>query len=175
MRSIGVLLLVALVMGGCQGKHSRTAVQNEEPADAPGISSTVKMNNPATAAQLVKGFYGIEGNSWRWTAREFSVNLKPPLTSAQSGATVTLALTVPDVTIQKAGTVKLTASVGGKDLKTETYSKPGPYTFAADIPAAELTKDTVRIDFKLDKAIPPGPGDGRELGVIAASVGLESK
>jgi hypothetical protein len=31
------------------------------------------------------------------------------------------------------------------------------------------------VEFQLDKAMPPGSGDLRELGIIARSVGLEAK
>ena len=69
----------------------------------------------------------------------------------------------------------LTASVGATKLKSETYAKPGAYTFTADVPAELLTKDSVTVDFALDKSIPASAADQRELGVIATSVGLESK
>ena len=58
---------------------------------------------------------------------------------------------------------------------TPTGAKPGPYTFTADIPAELLTKDSVTVDFSLDKSIPAGAMDQRELGVIATWVGIESK
>jgi len=39
-----------------------------------------------------------------------------------------------------------------------------------------LNEEALRIDFKLDKSLPPGTGgDQRELGVIVSSVGLEAK
>ena len=46
---------------------------------------------------------------------------------------------------------------------------PGAHTFTADIPAASLAGDTVTIDFSLDNALPPGPSDRRELGVIVTA------
>jgi hypothetical protein len=33
----------------------------------------------------------------------------------------------------------------------------------------------VRVDFQLDKAMPPSGADQRELGLVALRVGLESK
>jgi hypothetical protein len=170
-------LLAALIFtGACRGKHSRLAVENEEPAEAtPRMAAVLKMNDPAAAGQLVKGFYGVEGGAWRWTAGKFSVLLRSPLSAAQHGGTLTFGFTVPDVITQKLGPIALTASVGVTKLKSETYAKPGAYTFTADIPAELLTKDSVTVDFTLDKSIPAGAMDQRELGVIATSVGLESK
>ncbi len=45
---------------------------------SPRASSTVNMADPAQAAQLLSGFYGIEGGKSRWTARNFSVLLRRP-------------------------------------------------------------------------------------------------
>jgi hypothetical protein len=175
-RSAGLLLAGVLIMSGaCRGKHSRTAVENEEPEGGPRIASTLKMNDPAAPQQLVKGFYGLEGGAWRWTAKNFSALLRPPLASAQRGATLTFALTVPDVVIQKLSSVTLTASSGTTKLKSETWSKPGSYTFTADVPPDLLVKEAIAIDFSLDKSISPGSADSRELGIIATSIGLESK
>jgi hypothetical protein len=33
----------------------------------------------------------------------------------------------------------------------------------------------VKVDFALDKTLPPGPVDKRELGVVAQSVGIAGK
>lgn len=164
-----------MVTAACRGKHSRTTVQNEEPDAATHLVSSLKMNDPSASVQLQKGFYGLEGGSWRWTARQFTAVLKTPVASAQRGAVLTLSLTIPDVVIQKLSSVTLSASVGGTKLKSETYSKPGAYTFNADMPADQLGKDTVAVDFALDKSMPAGSADSRDLGIIATGVGLETK
>jgi hypothetical protein len=38
-----------------------------------------------------------------------------------------------------------------------------------------MTGDAVRVDFELDKAIPPSEQDARELGIVVSKVGLEVK
>jgi hypothetical protein len=170
------LVAALLLTGGCRGKHQRTTVENEEPGEAaPRFASTLKMNDPGAPAQLVKGFYGVESGAWRWTAGQFSVLLRSPLSAAQRGGALTFAFTIPDVVTQKLGPVTLTASVGATKLKSETYVKPGAYTFTADVPAELLAKDTVTIDFSLNKSLAPGSVDQRELGLIATAAGLESK
>jgi hypothetical protein len=167
------LLTTALV--GCRGKHNRPAVQNEEPEGGPRIASSLKMSDAAAPAQLLHGFYGLEGGAWRWTAGTFTVLLRPPIASAQRGATLTLAFSIPEILIQKLKTVTLTATLGATKLKSETYSKPGSYTFSADIPADQLAKEAITVDFALDKSLPSGSVDQRELGVVATSAALESK
>lgn len=174
-----MLLIVCIVAAGCRGKHSRTVVQEESapPAAAvpQGPMTSVKMNDAAGAGQLLSGFYGIEGNAWRWTAGHFALLMKTPPAAAQKGAVLTFALAIPDVIAQKLGAVKLSAAAGGKELKSETYSKAGSYTFTADIPPDALAKETVTIEFAMNKSLAPSPQDGRELGLIASSASLDTK
>lgn len=175
-RRYPVVLALVLAVGivSCQGKHSRVAVQNEEETSSPQLASMVRMADPAAKTQLISGFYAVENNSWRWTAGKFSALLRTPPGAAQGGATVTFAFTIPDIIVQKLGPISLTAMVNGMVLKTEQYEKPGTATFAADLLPAMLTTDSVKVDFVLDKSLPPGT-DKRELGVIATSVGISPK
>ena len=172
--TIAALLLLVLTGVACKGKHDRVTVQNEEPDTGRTIESTVRMNDPKTGAQLLSGFYPVENNSWRWTAGKFSVLLPIPPTAAQRGATVTLAFTVPDVIIQKLQNITIIASINGMTLTSTNYDAAGSYVFNADIPASMLTAESVRVDFALDKSLPPGI-DRRELGIIATSVGIGAK
>jgi hypothetical protein len=76
--------------------------------------------------------------------------------------------------MDKLKSVKLTASINGTALKSDEYDKAGPQTFNADVPGSLLAANSVKIDFTLDKSIPPGI-DKRELGVVATSIGLVPK
>jgi hypothetical protein len=173
--------LILLVFPGvaCKGKHTPAVVQpavvqNEEPDQAPRLVSSVRMNDTTAALQLLNGFYPVESGAWRWTAGKFSVLLRTPPGSAQRGATLNFAFTIPEVVIQKLNSMKLTASINGMDLKSDEYKKPGPETFSADVPGSLLTPDSVKIDFALDKSLPPGL-DKRELGVVAFLAALTPK
>jgi hypothetical protein len=172
-RYLPLLLLLALTGAACKGKHSRVTVQNEEPDTGPRIASTVQMNDPHTAAQLLSGFYAVENNMWRWTAGNFSVQLRTPL-AAQNGATLTLSFTLPDVIVQKLKNIRVTASINGMELKSQQYDTAGPYVFNADVPAALLTGESVKVDFAVDKTMRPD-GDARNLAIIANSVGISPK
>jgi len=172
--TLATTLLAISLNFACSGKHS-TAVQNDEgePVATSPIVSALKMSDPSTKDQLIKGFYGLEGNAWRWTAGDFSVTLKTPPGAAQKGATLTLALTASDTVLKQVHSQTLAASVGATVLKSEKYVDAGSHTFTADIPATALTGDTVTINFSLDNSLPPAV-DKRELGVIVSSVGIES-
>jgi hypothetical protein len=172
-------LLLGLAGSACTGKHDRITVQNEGEDTAPRLASTVPMNDPKTAAQLLSGFYPIENNAWRWTAGKFSVRLRTPPGAGQSGAgqtgaALSFSFTIPDAAIKKFKSMTLAASVNGMALKSATYSAPGANVFSADVPTSMLAADSVTVDFALDKTMRPD-GDARDLGVIAGSVGLVAK
>ena len=101
--------------------------------------------------------------------------IRPPFGASQKGAKLTAKLTVPPVTIEKLKSISLSATAAGSALPPETYTTPGDYVYVREIPASLLTGDSLRVDFQLDKAIPPSGADIRELGIIVLNIGLESK
>ena len=65
-------LALTLVLAPACKRHQKVTVQTiEEPAT--NLASVVATADPHAATQLLNGFYGIEQNSWRWTAGRFSV------------------------------------------------------------------------------------------------------
>ena len=167
------MLALALAPLGCNREPATVKVAQE--AEAPVLASVVKASAVSQEAQLLNGFYPIEANAWRWTARQFSVLLRTPKGAAESGAMLSVKFTIPQVAIDHSHSLTLTASVEGTPLKPGTYSKADQYEYREDVPAAVLAKDAVRIQFALDKAIPPTGGEKRELGIIVSSVGLQTK
>jgi|SRR5215831_18014647 len=171
--ALGLALVAALLWmpAGCRrGKKGAEAASG-----GPRFATTVHMGDPRSAGQLVSGFHDIEDNAWRWTARKFAVDVGTPPGAAQNGALLEFEFTVPQPVIDQLKSVSVSASVDGNVLPPESYSQPGTYSYKRDVPAALLGKESVRAAFELDKAIPPGPADQRELGVVASSVGLKAK
>ena len=162
-----LLLTLAFAPLGCKRKQAGQ--------EAPGMASTIHMGDPRIGNQLVSGFYGIEQNAWRWTGRRFSLVLRPPFGAAQKGATLQLRLTVPPVIVEKLKTIALSATIGGSTLPPETYTQPGDYTYTRDVAPELLAGESVRVDFELDKSMPPSGADLRDLGVVVLSAGLEPK
>jgi hypothetical protein len=165
------LLAAALLLAAPACKHETIRVRETE-EEAPRLASLVRMNDPAVAKQLTSGFYDVESDAWRWTMRQFAVTLAPPARAAQQGAVLEFHFTIPRPSLAKLKSLSLSATTGGTVLAPQTYTKAGEYTYRREIPANLLAGDTVRIDFQLDKAIPPGDTDKRELGVVASSVNL---
>jgi len=168
------LLLMTLVLApmACKSKKVRVGATDEE---TPKMRSILAMGDPKVEPQLVKGFHGVEAGAWRWTEKQFTVALRPPFGAAQKGAKLTVKLTIPPVAIEKLKTIALSATAGSTALPPETYSTAGDFMYVRDIPASELSGDSVRIDFQLDKAMAPSGADIRELGIIVLNIGLESK
>jgi hypothetical protein len=167
-----LVLSLAMAPAGCK-PHRRVAVQTVE--EAPALASVVSTADPQVAKQLVVGFYGVQQNSWRWTAGRFSVLLRPPRTAAASGAVLQLKFAVPDAAFSKMNGVSLSAYVNGTALPPEKYTQAGQFIYSRDVPASLLTGDVARVDFSLDKAIPASAADGRELGVVVSLVGFQPK
>jgi hypothetical protein len=139
------------------------------------LLSVVSVSDPAASAQLVRGFYGLEGNTWRWTAKQFEVALKPPAGATDNGAKLSFQLNVPGAIVEKFGPVTLNAAIDGLALAPETYSKPGNYVYSRDVPAAALKGDAVVVQFSSDKGIAPSADDQRELALVSVSIGLEPR
>jgi hypothetical protein len=172
MRSLYLTLGLAsllLVTGGCKRRHRDSA------QSAQLLASTIYAGDPNAASHFVSGFYDIEEKSWRWTGKDFAVNLSPPLHASQRGAQLILHLAVPDAIIQSLKSVQLSASVQGLKLDPQTFDKPGQYTYVRDVPADKLQSDVARVDFSLDHTMPAAKPDIRQLGVIVSEVGLVAK
>jgi hypothetical protein len=167
------VLAAMLVFTGCRSRHKVKVQATEE--EAPSLASTVHMADPRVAAQLISGFYTVEDQSWRWTAGKFAVLLRPPRGATQKGATLQFKFALPEPVISKLQTVSITATVNGTKLPAQTYNAAGEFSYAQDVPPSLLGGEAVKVEFALDKALPPGAGDQRELGVVAQSVGFEPK
>jgi hypothetical protein len=167
--SLTLILIPLLLLGaGCKRRH-RSSSQTQMPV------STVFAGDPNVAAYFAKGFYQVEENAWRWTAKDFSVDLAPPLHAEQKGAQLVVKLAIADPVIQKSGSVQLSAEIQGYKLDPQTYTKPGQYTYTRDVPPDKLQGPTVQIDFSVDHTLPPAGNDIRELGIIVSQVGLMAK
>jgi hypothetical protein len=173
-RRSATALVVCLLINGCKRRNRKIRVEQTE-EDSATLASVIHMSDTRAAPQLLKGFYGIEEKSWRWTMGQFAVALRPPRNAALNGATLHFKFTLPEAVLAKVKTVSLSASVNGTPLSRETYTQPGDFDYSRDVDAKLLAGDAVNVEFTLDKFLPAGSVETRELGVIATSVGFETK
>src|ERR1700693_763557 len=85
----------------------------EEPAT---LVSMIRIADPSTSGQLVRGFYPLESNTWRWAAGRFSVALGTPPTARKNGAWLLLVFNLPDVSIQTLKKITVRAKTGDVEL-----------------------------------------------------------
>jgi hypothetical protein len=143
----------------------------EEPAV---LASTVRISDPVTYGQLLRGFYELEANTWRWAAPRFNVALGTPPGAPKKGAVLFLEFTLPETSIAALKSITITGKVARTELPPETYTTPGSHEYRREVPAAAFTRDVVDAEFFVDKFLKPA-GDGRELAVITNAIGLEPK
>jgi hypothetical protein len=172
MRRLSLIAVGLLLATGCQRKT--TPVETiEEPSAT--LATMVHVADPATAGQLVSGFYDVEQNSWRWTMGKFSVALRPPAEAAQKGANLVLRFSIPEPVFQRLGSVTVSATVDRTPLGPESFGKPGDQVYRREVPPAAFTGQTANVSFALDKVLPAGSVDQRELGIVVSSIGFEAK
>ncbi len=164
---------LALFATACRKQEPDLSGYTEE--EPPHLASAIEMGDPRTASQLLSGWYKVEQNAWRWTARNFAAVLRPPPGSTRFGARLEFRFNIPEVVIKMLRVVTVSASVGDSHLSPETYLQPGDQDYSRDIAPGGLSGDSVRVAFALNKAIPPSRADERELGVIAHSLSLETR
>lgn len=129
----------------------------------------VRTANLAAVDQLVKGFYGVEQNAWRWAAREFVIALNVPQTAKP---VLTLDIAVPQTLLdQIGGSTTLHVRIGAVELAPQTYLKNGNFTYQRELPAMKQS-GVVEITFTMDKAIAPRAGDPRELGLVVIGAAI---
>jgi hypothetical protein len=171
---ISAIALIALV-AMAPACRTRKKARPQAAEDDGQLASIVNVADPHAAIQLVRGFYPVENDAWRWTTKNFTVMLRPPSGSAQNGARLELKFAIPDVIFDRVGPMTLGARVNGVDLGPETYSKAGEDAYTRDVPASALQGDAATFDFSVNRSLPPGDKDQRELAIIVTTVGLVLK
>lgn len=137
--------------------------------------STLHMADPAAAGQLVTGFYGVESNSWRWTAKRFVVTLLPPKGSDVRGGLLRMHIVIPDAQFKRLGPVTVSVDADDINLESQTFPAAGDYNYLSEVPASILRTNLLPVIFTLDKAAAPSTTDGRELGAVVSEISLQTK
>ena len=138
--------------------------------DPNSLKSSIRMADPSSATQLIRGFHALEQNAWRWTDGSFSVNVRTPDGANEKGARLMLAFYVPEVSLKELKTMTLSMSVEGQALAPETFSIAGKHELNREAPASSLRKPLTHLEFSLDKFLKT---NGVENGIIVTSVGLQ--
>jgi hypothetical protein len=139
-----------------------------------GAAIMLNVADPRADKQLTRGFFPLEGTG-RWTGRSFSAILKPPPAAARKGAVLMLRFGIPETSLAALHSIQISAVVNGVALQPQEYTQAGEFEYNRDVPSAAFRSGDAVVDFSLDKALPAGGNERRELGVIVNTVGFESK
>src|SRR5215470_12608678 len=107
--AFGLALIAALLWMPAACRRGKKTAE----AGGPRIATIVHVGDARSAGQLVSGFHDIEANAWRWTSRQFAVEVATPPGSAQKGATLVFEFTLPQTIIDQLKSVQVTGSVDG--------------------------------------------------------------
>ena len=163
--------LCALAMACQRPDPIRLEPTFEEPA---ALVSMIRISDPSTSGQLLRGFYPLEANAWRWAGPRFAVTLGTPPGARQNGARLTLVFHLPDVSIEKLKEMTIAAKVGDVELPAQKYETSGDHEYRRELPASVFTRDELTADFTLDQFL-TSEEDARKLSVIVKQVGFEPK
>ena len=136
-------------------------------------ASVIHMADRTVERQLLGGFHAVEGNRWRWTAREFGVLLRPPGNAEKKGARLLLECYLPQRRLDTLGPVTVFAKADETPLEEQTFFKEGAYRYTRYIPPDLLATTILPVHFRLSKAVHPSSVEGRELGAVVTQIGLE--
>jgi hypothetical protein len=138
------------------------------------LTSAIRFSEQPRGDQLVKGFYELQGDSWRWTAPQFEVLLGAPPNAPAQGAHLVLEFNLPDPSIASLKAVTLAAKINNVALPPETYTTSGMHEYRREAPPSAFIAPDVIVEFSVDKFLTP-PGDGRNLALVVTAVALEPK
>lgn len=123
--------------------------------------------------ELLHGWHEAEGSGWRWTEARFAAATRG--IAPGRPVSVRLKLFVPPLLAERSGPVTMRLAANGTACAPSTFSGSGGFTFERRLPAAVVPGQELRLEFSLDRAIPPDSQDGRERGVIVAALEVESR
>jgi SAM-dependent methyltransferase len=122
-------------------------------------------HNRLANLELLEGWHESEETGWRWTRREFAVQIRG------TGTALTMQVYVSAELLQRLGPLTLSTTAGGRDLEPAVYERPGQHTLVRRLEGVGGAELLLR--FRLSGALPPDQDDDRERGIIVTSIAVE--
>jgi hypothetical protein len=111
--------------------------------------------------ELVSGWHDAEPGGWRWTERVFSIK-------TSFGTSMTVELYVPPEMLAQLGPISMGIATERGTVAAAILEHSGAHTITR-----ALAEGSEVVTFTLDKSLPPDASDGRERGLIIASITLQ--
>lgn len=120
------------------------------------ILAKSRTRRPGLAVRLLGGWHAVEDNAFRWTAKQFSLEVTVP----ERAHEFALRFFLPDA-VCSSGPVRVLCSISGQEAGRITCVSSEPEEFRGHFPFESLF---YRLDFTVDSFFQP-PSDQRELGI----------
>jgi hypothetical protein len=117
---------------------------------------------------LLNGWHDPESSGWRWTCRSFSIEVPNPPPKPRA---LQFEVYVPRECV-KGGSLRLVASSGPVQLFSQEFDRPGVHSVVRRV-SLPRAAGALRIDFELNRALPPDAQDRRERGIIFSRIRLD--
>jgi hypothetical protein len=128
-------------------------------------TSYIEMTDPAAAAQLVEGWYALEGE-YRWISPVAVARLRRPSNARE----LILRVNVGAELLKNAGSVTVRPALDGATLEPRLFEEPG--WREARWSLAPAPSGEVRLRLEVAPGFQPA-GDARLLGIAVGSVGFK--
>jgi tRNA (mo5U34)-methyltransferase len=112
--------------------------------------------------ELLSGWHGLESGGHRWTERRFAIAVK----NIAGPTELRLKYLVTEILLKHTGPIVLSATLDGRQLPPQGSERPGQYIYTVPLDGPAT------IQFEIDKVIPAGAIEERELGVAVSAVDL---
>jgi hypothetical protein len=113
--------------------------------------------------RILGGFHAIEQESWRWTTKQFALEVVLP--QGRKTTEFALKLIVPEAVVQAGRQVKVSCYCEGEKAGAITLDSPGAIEFRGVFTSRMLQQTVIPLEFEVESAY-AAAGDIRELGVI---------
>ena len=94
------------------------------------------------------GWHAQEQDSWRWTAKQFSLEVVLPLETPLSS--FVLSARIPEQVLASVRPLALSCQIRGELVGAMNCATPGPIEFHGSLPPFALHEPRLRIDFNVD-------------------------
>lgn len=128
-----------------------------------------RVHFPQLHIRVTEGWHPLEG-SFRWTAKNFALEVVLPLEKPFSG--FSLSIFVPRQIVAAGRPVSLSCRIRDQIVGTAEYAGSGSYEFVGELPPFALHEPVLRLYFTVESDFVSDESDGRELGICVSADSL---
>lgn len=121
--------------------------------------------------RLLQGWHQAEGEGWRWVEAEFSLGLDP--LAIGFVYRISLKLFALEQMIDASDPLRIEAFSSGQLLSRYQLHVSGEHSWVLEVPHP-ANSDSVQVDFRVNRALPPDEQDRRERALIVGDCRVET-